>query len=342
MSVFGLPLVVVCLCVISTAGGPLACHNNSSSKTGFVYDESYLLHNAGEHHPESPARLRAIIDRLTRDGVLARLVDIKPSLVSAQWLTSIHTAEYVERVRQASKERQTHLDSRDTGISPESYKVVCLAAGGVLQAVDAVMAGKVKNVFCAVRPPGHHALSEKAMGFCLFNHVAIAARYLQQRHGLSRILIIDWDVHHGNGTEAAFYDDPSVLYFSIHQYPFYPGSGSEKKQGGARGVGYNINVPLPAGSGDEQYLKAFEEKLRPLAVRFDPDFVIISAGFDAHQDDPIGEMQVTTEGFAQMTKIVNQIAEQCCDGRLVSVLEGGYNLAALSDSVAAHISVLRE
>lgn len=310
-----------------------------SAKTGFVFHQSYLLHDTGKNHPETPDRLRAIIDRLKKKGLLAQLVRIQPSPAPVEWLTSIHTVEYVEHVRQSCKKGEKYLDSGDTAISPESYEVARLTVAGLLKAVDGVMAGEIRNAFCAVRPPGHHALSDRAMGFCLFNNVAIAARYVQQRHGLSKVLIVDWDVHHGNGTQAAFYDDPTVLYFSIHQYPFYPGSGSEKEKGQGRGLGYNINIPLPSGSGDEEYIKAFEENLRPRAAQFGPDFVIISAGFDAHKDDPIGGMQVTAKGFAEMTRIVKEIAEQSCGGRLVSVLEGGYNLDALSDSVASHISV---
>ncbi|HEX29514.1 TPA: histone deacetylase, partial [Candidatus Poribacteria bacterium] len=197
-----------------------------------------------------------------------------------------------------------------------------------------------KNVFCAIRPPGHHALKSRAMGFCLFNNVAIGARYIQRKYGLSKVLIVDWDVHHGNGTQAIFYDDPTALYFSTHQYPFYPGTGSREERGIGKGEGYTVNVPLPAGSGDEEYVRIFEEILRPKAIQFDPDFILISAGFDPYEDDPIGGMRVTPEGFAELTKIVKEIAEECCEGRLVSVLEGGYNLEGLAESVEAHILAL--
>jgi len=202
------------------------------------------------------------------------------------------------------------------------------------------MEKKVANAFCAIRPPGHHAQKDEAMGFCIFNNVAIGTRYIQKKYDLSKILIVDWDVHHGNGTQAAFYDDPNVLYFSVHRYPFYPGTGSESEKGGGKGLNYNINVPLPADSVDADYLRVFEEKLKPAALSFSPEFVLVSAGFDAHKDDLLGGMMVTEEGFAQLTQIVKEIAQKCCEGRLVSVLEGGYGLEGLAASVEAHIRVL--
>ena len=204
------------------------------------------------------------------------------------------------------------------------------------------MQGEVTNAFCAVRPPGHHALADRAMGFCIFNNVAIAARYVQQQYGLSRVLIVDWDVHHGNGTQAAFYDDPSVLYFSVHQFPFYPGSGTEAEKGRGKGLNSTINVPLPRGSGDKEYLEAFEQKLCPAALAFAPQFVFVSAGFDAHENDTLGGMRVTTEGYGKLTRIVKGIADQCCQGRLVAVLEGGYGLGGLADAVETHIRVLMD
>ncbi|MBM3237125.1 hypothetical protein FJZ31_12605 [Candidatus Poribacteria bacterium] len=319
-----------------------------SSKTGFIYHDIYLQHKTGANHPEKPQRLTAIVTRLKTARLSAVLVVTPtPLFASPEWITTIHTPQYVERVQkscQASAQTprlSAVLDSVDTPISPESYEVAVAAVGGVLSAIDGVMEGKFKNAFCAIRPPGHHALKDRAMGFCLFNNVAIGARYIQKKYGLSKVLIVDWDVHHGNGTQAAFYDDPTVLYFSVHQYPFYPGSGNEEEKGTGTGLGYTINVPLPAGSGDAEYKKAFEEKLRPKALEFKPDFVLISAGFDAHKDDPLGGMKVTANGFADMTSIVKEIAERCCEGRLVSVLEGGYSLDDLAESVEAHISVLQ-
>ena len=234
------------------------------------------------------------------------------------------------------------MDSPDTPISEDSYDAALAAAGGVLAAVDAVMEGRIRNAFCAVRPPGHHSLPNQAMGFCLFNNVAIAARYLQKKHGVAKVLIVDWDVHHGNGTQEVFYDDPTVLYFSVHRYPFYPMTGSKAERGAGDGLGFIINVPLPAGTGDAEYRKAFREILMPKAMDFDPDFVLVSAGFDAHEDDPLGGMEVSSEGFAEMSRLVKQIADRCCEGRLVSVLEGGYDLEGLADSVEAHLRVLMQ
>ena len=315
---------------------------NFSRKTGFVYHKSYIQHNTGKNHPESADRLKGIIKHLKEKNLFSKLTLIEPSPAPLKWIATIHTSGYIEEVKQSSQVGKRYLHSPDTVISARSYEVARLAVGGVLEAIDAVMDGKVKNAFCAVRPPGHHALKNRAMGFCLFNNVAIGARYIQKKYKLSKVLIVDWDVHHGNGTQATFYDDPTVLYFSTHQYPFYPGSGSEREKGTGKGFGYNINVPLPAGCGDKEYKKAFEEILKPKAIEFNPDFVLISAGFDAHKDDPLGGMNVTAKGFAELTKIVKEIAGKCCEGRLVSVLEGGYNLDGLADSVETHILVLQK
>jgi acetoin utilization deacetylase AcuC-like enzyme len=234
------------------------------------------------------------------------------------------------------------MDSVDTPVSAESYRVALAAVGGVLATVDAVMEGKIRNAFCAIRPPGHHALKDRAMGFCLFNNVAIAARYLQKKHKLERILIVDWDVHHGNGTQAAFDGDATVFYFSVHQHAFYPGTGTAEETGAGKAVGTKLNVPLPAGSGDAEYKRAFEEKLRPAARAFRPDFVLVSAGFDAHEGDRLGRMKVTTQGYAELARIVKSIAEMCCQGRLVLLLEGGYTLDNLASASEAVIRVLME
>jgi acetoin utilization deacetylase AcuC-like enzyme len=228
----------------------------------------------------------------------------------------------------------------DTCISPDSYRVALLAVGGALLAVDQVVEGRPDNAFVALRPPGHHAERERAMGFCLFNNVAIAARYAQRRYGLKRVLIVDWDVHHGNGTQHTFEDDPSVLFFSTHQFPFYPGTGRTSERGTGAGLGYTLNVPLAAGCGDNEYRQVFEKILYPAAQAFEPQLVLVSAGFDAHRNDPLASMNVTEDGYAHMTSIVRDIAERYCEGRLVSLLEGGYNLEALAHSVERHLHVL--
>jgi len=312
------------------------------SQTGFVYHDLYLEHKTTPGHPESPRRLTAIVERLKASGLYAQLKPLTPEAASLNWIQTIHAPAYVERAKSSCEQGDEYLDSPDVPISTKSYEAAVMAAGGVLCAVDAVMRGDVRNAFCAVRPPGHHAMYNMAMGFCLFNNVAIGTRYVQQKYGLSKVLIVDWDVHHGNGTQAAFYEDPSVLYFSAHQYPFYPGTGSEAEKGRGKGLNCTVNVPLPAGAGDRDFVDAFEQRLRPAALGFSPDFVFISAGFDAHENDTLGSMRVTTEGYGKLSRIVKQIAEQCCRGRLVSVLEGGYGLDGLAASVEAHVRVLMD
>ena len=265
---------------------------------------------------------------------------IAPSIPERRWLETVHRPEHIDRIQRAvPSSGYAYLDA-DTPLSPGSYQTALRAVGGTLAAIDAVMAGAVANCFCAVRPPGHHAEPTRAMGFCLFNNVAIGARYIQQRHGLSKVLILDWDVHHGNGTQTAFYDDASVLYVSLHQFPWYPGTGDHDEIGAGAGEGYTINVPFPAGRGDDEYLKAFDLQIGPAVRAFVPDFILISAGFDAHRDDPLAGMRVTEEGYRAMTEQVRGWAQAFCKDRIVSCLEGGYNLDALSRSVDAHVSVL--
>jgi len=313
---------------------------HNPSKTGFVYDDIYLEHKTTPDHPERPQRLVAIVDGLKQSGLYPKLLKLTPSPAPLEWIEMLHSPEYIKRAQNSCLNGTRYLDSLDTPISPKSYEAALMAVGGVFSAIDAVMQKKVTNAFCAVRPPGHHAVEDAAMGFCIFNNIAIGARYIQKQYGLSKILIVDWDVHHGNGTQAAFYNDPNVLYFSTHQYPFYPGTGGAAEKGAGKGLNYNINVPLPAGSTDADYIEAFKEILEPAALNFSPDFILISAGFDAHENDLLGGMKVTTKGFAELTRIVKQIAEKCCQGRLVSLLEGGYHLQVLADSVEVHIQVL--
>ncbi|MCY2995435.1 MAG: histone deacetylase [Planctomycetota bacterium] len=314
----------------------------TKTKTGFVYGDIYLQHQTGAGHPEKPERLTAIVQQLQKTGLLAELVAIEPRPAAEAWLTAVHTPEHVAAICQAAEKAPSGSLSRDTPTSKQSYAAAVHAAGGVLAAIDAVLAGQVRNAFCAVRPPGHHASQDRAMGFCLFNNVAIAARYIQKKHHLAKVLIVDWDVHHGNGTQAIFDDDPTVFYFSVHQSPFYPGTGHADQQGRGKAQGTKLNVPLPAGSNDRDYRRAFEEQLVPAARAFQPDFVLISAGFDAHEQDLLGGMKLTTAAYAKLTRMVRQIAEQNCQGRLVSVLEGGYGLEGLAASVEAHLRVLME
>ncbi len=313
--------------------------------TGFVYDPVFLQHDTGPGFPERPERLEAITRRMAKSGLTNQLVSIAVKPAGTNWIAAAHSVQYIERAFDQchrAKREPTWLDSRDVPISAASCDVARAAVGGVLAAVDAIMEGRVRNAFCAVRPPGHHALPDRAMGFCIFNHVAIAARYIQRKHGLARVLIVDWDVHHGNGTQTIFEEDDTVMFFSLHQYPFYPGTGAANETGTGAGKGSTINVPLPRGSGTREALEALETKLRPAALAFRPDFVIISCGFDAHENDPLGGTRITTEGFAKMTRVVKTIAETTAQGRLISVLEGGYDLDNLAAASEAHVRTLME
>ena len=322
--------------------GFAAATQEKAAPTGFLYDDIFLEHKTGEGFPERPARIEAVARRLEEKGLAAKFVRFKASPAPQEWVTRVHGAAYVERLRKACEGGDSFLDTRDCPLSARTYDAALAAAGGVLTVVDAVLEGKVRNAFCAVRPPGHHALRERAMGFCFFNNAAIAARYVQKKHGLGRVLIVDWDVHHGNGTQDAFYEDGTVMYFSTHMHPHYPGTGKEEERGAGKGEGLIVNVPLPAGSGDEAILKAYEEKLKPAAEAFKPDFVLVSCGFDSHKGDPLGQFEITSEGFGRMTRILKEIAAKHAKGRLVSVLEGGYNLDTLASAAEAHVRALME
>lgn len=309
-------------------------------RVGIVTHPAYVEHEMGRHHPESPERLRAIVAQLEATGTMSKLTRIEPRHAEREWITRIHDPAYVQRLEtRAPSTGYASLDP-DTAMSPGSLPAAYLAAGGALAAVDAIIEHRVDQVFCAVRPPGHHAEANRAMGFCFLNNVAIAARYLQERHGLKRVLIVDWDVHHGNGTQHAFEHDPSVLFFSTHQYPHYPGTGSDMERGSGEGEGATINVPLDGGQDTDDYREIFQTILVPAAEAFQPEFVLISAGFDAHRDDPLASMALTDEGYGELTRIVASIATAHCQGRIVACLEGGYALRALAVSVEQHILAL--
>lgn len=312
----------------------------SGQMTGIVASEAYGEHLTGEGHPEQPARVTAILARLEADGLLARTRRIEPLAATDEQILRCHTADYLRIASEDVADGEPRLSTGDTRISPRSLDIARLAAGGVIAAVDAVLKAEVKNAFAVVRPPGHHATPKRGMGFCLFNNVAIAARHAQATHGIRRVLIADWDVHHGNGTQDIFYDDGSVLFFDTHQHPLYPGTGLAGETGRGAGEGLTINCPFPAGSGRKEIVGAFREKLMPAAERFRPELVLVSAGFDSRVDDPLGSFTLTDDDFAELTAIVRGIAGEHAEGRLVSTLEGGYALDGLASAAASHVRAL--
>jgi acetoin utilization deacetylase AcuC-like enzyme len=331
---------------------------------GFVSSPRYIEHDTGPHHPERPDRIRAIhraireahlissddpfpefqleLGKLSGDRVKA--IELEPTPAEPKWVLAVHPEDHVNYVRKVCEAGGWVLDQGDTRVSEASYEIALLSLGGVLRACDAVMTVEqgLRRAFAAVRPPGHHAEPARAMGFCIFSNIAIAARYIQQKYDIKRVAIVDFDVHHGNGTQAVFDEDPSVFFVSMHQHPrtLYPGSGYEWEVGNGPGRGYTLNVPLNPRSGDEQYLDALRAKVIPAVADFAPELLMISAGFDAHADDPLAHMELTEEGFGQMTRDLVALAERSCGGRMISVLEGGYNLRALGRSVVRHMVAL--
>jgi len=319
--------------------------------TALIYDPIFLEHKTPPSHPERPQRLEMAIkvlealNWLERDG----LVVMPPRAATEDELALVHDRAYIQEVKEVALEvaeqekqggRDTYFFATDTYISAQSYAAASKAAGATLTAIDALMKGEVDNAYCLVRPPGHHALADDAMGFCLFNNVAIAAKYALEQHGLERVMIIDYDVHHGNGTQDIFYTDPRVLYFSVHQAPFYPGTGHSGERGEEAGLGTTINVPLPANTGFETYEPVFRQVMAHAADRFNPQLILVSAGFDAHWNDPLGQMNLSTSGFAKLTGIIIDLAKTLCNGRLVMVQEGGYSLDAMGACVATCINLL--
>lgn len=307
-------------------------------KTGFAYHPDYLNHDTGPGHPERPDRLRASLAALQQSDVWEQLLPIEPTPASVDQIAYAHNPAYSEHIR-LHCEREIPL-TYDTTVCHESFDIALLSTGGVLRAADAVATGVVKNAFAMVRPPGHHATPGQSMGFCLFNNIAVTARYLQREHGIGKVAIVDWDVHHGNGTQDIFYQDDSVFFFSIHQSPLYPGTGSSRERGSGEAHGTTLNVPVPPGSGDDTYIKVFTDTLIPALRDFSPEFLLISAGFDAHYLDPLAGTEVTVDGFATLTELMLGFAEDATSGRVVSALEGGYSLEGVSESVVAHVEQL--
>jgi len=304
---------------------------------GFVTNPNHAQHAVPEH-PEGPERLEAVLQLLTESGLLDRLSRIEPRDAADGELASVHRGDYVDALRRACREGGGWADP-DTYIASGSCDAAWLAAGACLAATDAVLSNEVRSAFCAVRPPGHHARPAQAMGFCLLNNVAVAARYAR-RHGIERVAIVDIDVHHGNGTQDAFYDDPSVLYVSTHQYPFYPGTGRASETGSGEAAGTNVNIPLPAGCGDGQYRAAFEQIVEPVVRRFRPQLLLVSCGFDAHYAETIAGMSLSVDGYGALAARLQSLADELCDGRSVFVLEGGYDLDAIAWCARRVIEVL--
>jgi len=336
-------------------------------KTALVYHPIFLKHDTGPHHPERAARLKSILRRLNKTDLIDNLRSIKPQALAVEDIMLVHSRDYVLGVKDAcsrlgpstsgstgspllepsrAKSRGSGLCSDnasldpDTVVSRDSFASALFAAGAVKKGIDLIFDGEIDNAFCMVRPPGHHAGSSKAMGFCIFNNIAIGARYAQKRYDLARILIIDWDVHHGNGTEEIFYHDPGVFYISLHQYPHYPGTGSKESMGAGKGKGFNLNIPMEAGSGDREYIEAFQEIIIPRIEDFRPEIILISAGFDGHRDDPLSSINLTENGYYEITRIIKEAAGLYSKSRIISVLEGGYNLFGLAESVHSHLKAL--
>lgn len=309
-------------------------------QTGLVTDSRLKQHDPGPDHPERPDRISTILNRLELSGLAHELIQLSSQVATDEQLERVHPASYIELVTFEAAEGFRQLSTGDTQIDGMTPEVARRAAGCAVAAVDAVFAREVHNAFCAIRPPGHHASQGRGMGFCVFNNVAVAARHAQLVYGAEHVAIVDWDVHHGNGTQDIFYSDGSVLFFSTHQSPWYPGTGAADETGAGAGAGKIINCPLPAGSGRHSILGAVKERLLPALDQFCPDLILLSAGFDSRAGDPLGHFMLRDSDFRELTSLIMDAAEKYCDGRLVSVLEGGYNLEGLGLAAEAHIRAL--
>jgi acetoin utilization deacetylase AcuC-like enzyme len=311
-------------------------------KTGFVYDERYLLHLTGDYHPESPDRLRAIYKGLSESGLLEKLTVMPAEKANQRWIEEVHDIRYIMRFEETCISGLPEFDHPDNGICRDTYDIAFLAVGGVLRAIDEVMSGNLDNAFCAVRPPGHHAEVDTPMGFCYFNNVAIGARYIQKQYGIERVGIIDFDVHHGNGTQHIFDQDDSVFYYSVHEHPSfaYPGTGREFETGVAEGDGFTLNSPILPGKGDDEYQKKIMQDMVPAFEKFQPEVILLSAGFDAHGSDLMSGTNLSTGGYDFITEKIVGLVNTYAQGRVISILEGGYNLQILPVLVENHIKIL--
>ena len=318
-------------------------YTGTPRRTGFVWSDRFLGHGTRQGHPESPKRLEALLAAVHEEGVRESLIFLEPYVPAMASLHAVHDPAYLEAFREAVARGDRHFAVRDCSISERSYEAALLAAGGVLAGIDAVFSDRADNVFCAVRPPGHHAGRSSAMGFCFVNNVAAGARYARSAYGVERIYILDWDVHHGNGTQALFEEDPLTFFCSIHEHPSfcYPGTGRRLENGAGAGRGATLNIPLAPHAGDREMIEAFEREVVPSIEAFRPGLILLSAGFDAHRDDPIAELECTEDAFVHMTRRVLELADRHCEGRVVSVLEGGYRMESLVASAIAHIRTLQ-
>jgi acetoin utilization deacetylase AcuC-like enzyme len=314
-------------------------NENVIRRTGVVHSEKFKEHDTGEGHPESPSRMGAVSRALKAESVAESLVSIEPRPAEKKDVLLVHTERLFNEVLATQEQGRTYLDE-DTVTSSGSAEAALLAIGAVLSSAESVLERDVATAFAFVRPPGHHAKPDKAMGFCLFNNVAVAAQHLIRNHGLERVLIVDFDLHHGNGTQKAFYTSPEVLYISTHQWPHYPGTGTLDETGKETGRGFTLNIPLPAGMGDAEFTHLYREIIGPVGREFRPQFVLVSAGFDAHHKDPLGAMRLTPIGYAALVKEILDIADESCDGKTVFSLEGGYDLAGLEESIVSALEVI--
>lgn len=305
--------------------------------TAIALEDIFWEHDTGAYHPETSRRLTAIREKIEKTSYFSGLLRPKINPATIEQISAVHAKDYVLRFQDMVKKGSGYFDP-DTPYSEKSFEAASIAAGSGITLVDSIVNGEAQNGLAIVRPPGHHAEQNRAMGFCMFNNIAIAARYIQSK-GFPKVLIVDWDVHHGNGTEHAFYEDDSVFFVSLHQYPFYPGTGSANDKGDGKGLGYTLNVPMQAGTGDGTFLGKFEKQVLGAIDSFVPDFILVSAGFDAHQNDPLGGLSLSTSAYQKMSELLKQKAKEYCNGRILSFLEGGYDLRALSESVEVHLSV---
>ncbi|MEX1119785.1 MAG: histone deacetylase [Terrimicrobiaceae bacterium] len=313
---------------------------NKPAVCGLVSDARFKRHLTGRGHADSPDRFDAVHAALEKAGFSAQLKKIESREATQEEILRVHTRKYYDIVKSDFEAGKRRLSTGDTAISADSLMVASLASGSALNATDAVCTGTLKRVFCNLRPPGHHASPSRGMGFCIWNHVALVARHAQQVHKIGRVLIVDWDVHHGNGTQDAFYEDDTVFVFNTHQAPWYPGTGHSSETGLGKGKGFTMNCPLPAGSGRKEILGAMENKLIPAMKSFRPELVLISAGFDSRKDDPLGGFLLEDQDFADMTELLAKVAADSAEGRMISLLEGGYHLSGLASACTAHVQAL--